>query len=303
MSLRGPLLALTGTLVGSLSCALVLVVHASAQQRGIALDQLKSGREFLGAELRAMQDDDFSNPGLLWVERGQVLWRAQPASVNGGAQPASVKNVGAQPASVNGGAQPGSAAKPQSCAGCHGELSGATSSMRGVAARYPAIDRASGRLFNLEDRIRDCRSQRQGQPAPAFESEELLSLTAALSHASRGVPMQVRIDGAAKPAFEAGQKLFYQRIGQLNLSCAHCHEASWGRTLYAERISQGHPNAHPIYRLDWQNLGSLERRLRACFFGIRAALPAFGSSELRELSLFLAWRAQGVEIEAPGVRR
>jgi sulfur-oxidizing protein SoxA len=284
MSLRGPLLALTGTLVGSLSCALVLVVHASAQQRGIALDQLKSGREFLGAELRAMQDDDFSNPGLLWVERGQVLWRAQPASVNGGAQP-------------------GSAAKPQSCAGCHGELSGATSSMRGVAARYPAIDRASGRLFNLEDRIRDCRSQRQGQPAPAFESEELLSLTAALSHASRGVPMQVRIDGAAKPAFEAGQKLFYQRIGQLNLSCAHCHEASWGRTLYAERISQGHLNAHPIYRLDWQNLGSLERRLRACFFGIRAALPAFGSSELRELSLFLAWRAQGVEIEAPGVRR
>ena len=175
--------------------------------------------------------------------------------------------------------------------------------MRGVAARYPAIDRASGRLFNLEDRIRDCRSQRQGQPAPAFESEELLSLTAALSHASRGMPIQVRIDGAAKPAFEAGQKLFYQRIGQLNLSCAHCHEASWGRTLYAERISQGHPNAHPIYRLDWQNLGSLERRLRACFFGIRAALPAFGSSELRELSLFLAWRAQGVEIEAPGVRR
>jgi len=284
--LRGLLLALSGTLA--------LMVDASAQQRGIALDQLKSGREFLGAELRAMQDDDFSNPGLLWVERGQVLWRAQPASV---------KNVGVQPASVNGGAQPVSAAKPQSCAGCHGELSGATSSMRGVAARYPAIDRASGRLFNLEDRIRDCRSQRQGQPAPAFESEELLSLTAALSHASRGVPLQVRIDGAAKPAFEAGQKLFYQRIGQLNLSCAHCHEASWGRTLYAERISQGHPNAHPIYRLDWQNLGSLERRLRACFFGIRAALPAFGSSELRELSLFLAWRAQGVEIEAPGVRR
>jgi len=284
--LRGLLLALSGTLA--------LMVDASAQQRGIALDQLKSGREFLGAELRAMQDDDFSNPGLLWVERGQVLWRAQPVSV---------KNVGAQPGSVNGGAQPGSGAKPQSCAGCHGELSGATSSMRGVAARYPAIDRASGRLFNLEDRIRDCRSQRQGQPAPAFESEELLSLTAALSHASRGVPMQVRIDGAAKPAFEAGQKLFYQRIGQLNLSCAHCHEASWGRTLYAERISQGHPNAHPIYRLDWQNLGSLERRLRACFFGIRAALPAFGSSELRELSLFLAWRAQGVEIEAPGVRR
>ncbi len=281
---RALVTALLGTLLGTLLGMLALMADASAQQRGIALDQLKSGREFLGAELRAMQDDDFSNPGLLWVERGQVLWRTQPASVTGSAQPA----VGT---------------KPQSCAGCHGELSGAASAMRGVAARYPAIDRASGRLFNLEDRIRDCRSQRQGLPAPAFESEELLSLTAALSHASRGLPMQVRIDGAARPAFEAGQKLFYQRIGQLNLSCAHCHEASWGRTLYAERISQGHPNAHPIYRLDWQNLGSLERRLRACFFGIRAALPAFGSSELRELSLFLAWRAQGVEIEAPGVRR
>ena len=270
-----PSRALVTALLGTLLGMLALMADGSAQQRGIALDQLKSGREFLGAELRAMQDDDFSNPGLLWVERGQVLWRTPPAS----------------------------GTKPQSCAGCHGDLSGAGSAMRGVAARYPAIDRASGRLFNLEDRIRDCRSQRQGLPVPAFESEELLSLTAALSHASRGVPIQVRIDGAARPAFEAGQKLFYQRIGQLNLSCAHCHEASWGRTLYAERISQGHPNAHPIYRLDWQNLGSLERRLRACFFGIRAALPAFGSSELRELSLFLAWRAQGVEIEAPGVRR
>jgi sulfur-oxidizing protein SoxA len=89
----------------------------------------------------------------------------------------------------------------------------------------------------------------------------------------------------------------------MNLSCAQCHDQSWGKRLLAETISQGHGNAYPAYRLEWQTLGSLQRRLRACFFGIRAEMPSVGSPELTELELFLAWRAQGLPIETPGVRR
>ena len=75
--------------------------------------------------------------------------------------------------------------------------------------------------------------------------------------------------------------------------CAQCHEDHWGKRLRAERISQGHANGFPIYRLEWQTLGSLHRRLRACFQGVRAEPFPSGTPEFVNLELYLAWRAQG----------
>jgi sulfur-oxidizing protein SoxA len=92
-------------------------------------------------------------------------------------------------------------------------------------------------------------------------------------------------------------------MGQLNLACTHCHDANWGKTLLAEPVSQGHPTGWPGYRLEWQKAGSLQRRLRACFFGVRAEQPPYGSDDLVALELYLAWRARGLAIEVPGVRR
>src|SRR5207302_837223 len=111
------------------------------------------------------------------------------------------------------------------------------------------------------------------------------------------------IAGPAREHFEAGRAAYYRRRGQMNLACAHCHEASWGKRLLAETITQGHPNAYPAYRLEWQTLGSLERRLRACVSGVRAEMPPYGAPEYLDLELFLAWRAQGLPVETPGVRR
>jgi sulfur-oxidizing protein SoxA len=68
-------------------------------------------------------------------------------------------------------------------------------------------------------------------------------------------------------------------------------------------VSQGQPNGYPAYRLEWQKLGSLHRRLRSCLFGLHAELPPFGSELLNELELYLAWRAKGLPIESPAVRR
>jgi sulfur-oxidizing protein SoxA len=175
--------------------------------------------------------------------------------------------------------------------------------MRGVAARYPKIDPASGKLLNLESRINLCRAERMGAEALRHESEELLALTAYLARQSHGVPIEVDIGGPARAHFESGRAFYYRRHGQLNLSCAHCHEANWGRRLFAETVTQGHPNAWPAYRMEWQTLGSLERRLRACLSGIRAEMLPYGSPEYRDLELFLTWRAQGLPVEAPGVRR
>ncbi len=221
-------------------------------------------------DLRALQGDELANPAMLWVERGEGLWR-EPA---------------------------GKSAK--ACASCHQD---AGISMRGVAARYPRTDAASGKLLNLEGRINQCRVEHQSAEPLRYESAELLSLAVFVTRQSFGVPVGVSVEGPARAHFDAGRTLYYQRRGQMNLSCAQCHDANWGKRLLAETISQGHPNAYPVYRLEWQTTGSLQRRIRACLSGIRAQMLPYGAPEYLDLELFLAWRAQGLPIETPGVRR
>ena len=74
------------------------------------------------------------------------------------------------------------------------------------------------------------------------------------------------------------------------------------RRLMAETISQGHGTAFPAYRLEWQALGSLQRRLRNCLVGMRAQSYTFGAPEYVDLELFLMWRARGMPAETPAVR-
>ncbi len=231
---------------------------------------LKSGIEFASAELRAMQADDFGNPGMLWVARGEKLW-SEAAGKSG---------------------------KP--CAACHGD---ARASMKGIAARYPKVDPGSARLVNLEGRVNLCRTRHQGAEPLAYESDELLALTAFLAHQSRGAPVSVTLDSQNRPNFDRGKDFYHLRQGQMNLSCAQCHDRNWGRKLAAETISQGHGNPYPVYRLEWQSVGSLHRRFRSCLFGIRAETLPAGSPELVDLELYLAWRAGGLTVETPGVRR
>ena len=228
----------------------------------------RGGVEFQSADVQKLQADDFANPGMLWVARGEALW----------SQPRGEARV--------------------ACAGCHGEAS-----LHGVAARYPRFDPALGRVVNLESRINACITGKQRAAPLAWESDELLSLAAFIARQSKGVPISVSIDGSAKSVYDAGRKLYTTRIGQLHLACTNCHDAAWGKTLLAERVSQGHPDGWPAYRLEWQSMGSLQRRLRACFFGVRAEMPAYGSDDFTALELYLAWRAQGLPRSAPGVRR
>jgi sulfur-oxidizing protein SoxA len=154
-----------------------------------------------------------------------------------------------------------------------------------------------------EQRINLCRTQQQQAEALEYESEDLLSLTAFIAYQSRGLPLQVKVDGPAKPFFERGDQLYNRRIGQMNLACSHCHNQNWGKQLFSETISQGQPNAYPVYRLEWQTLGSLQRRLRSCNSGVRAELKPYGDADYIALELYLAWRGTGLPVETPGVRR
>lgn len=240
-----------------------------AQERLLPLEQVQSGLAFAGRDVKALQADVPANPAQLWLAQGRSRWDAAA----GAAQ--------------------------RSCSSCHGE----PSRMKGVALRYPQLQAGTGRLINLEDQVRHCASERQQAVAPPFESDELLALTALVTQASDGLPLQSGADPALQAHLRAGAELYQRRQGQLNLACTHCHDRHWGQRFYADLLSQGQPNAYPLYRLEWQRLGSLERRLRSCYSGIRAEPPPFGDLALRQLSLYLNWRGQGLPVEMPAVRK
>jgi L-cysteine S-thiosulfotransferase len=242
---------------------------AVANAAEIPLAERKSGYEFMARETRAMQDDDTGNPAMLSVLDGETLWQRKD----------------------------GSAAK--SCADCHGD---ARTSMKGVAARYPTFDAARGRPIDLEERVNICRTDKQQATALAFESKELLALAAYVGQQSRGMPIDIADDARTRPFLQAGRDMFTERQGQLNLSCAQCHDDNWGQKLAGAPIPQGHPTGYPIYRLEWQTLGSLQRRLRNCLFGMRAISYPYGAAEMVNLELYLMWRARGMPIETPAVR-
>jgi L-cysteine S-thiosulfotransferase len=247
----------------------IIVAGASALAAEIPLTERKSGYDFMGPDSRAMQDDDTANPGMFWVLDGEALWKRKAGAAE------------------------------KSCADCHSD---AAASMRGVAARYPAFDAARGRPIDLEQRINICRADRQKATPFSFESKELLALTAFIGRQSRGMPIEAGSDERTKPFVDAGRELFNRRQGQLNLSCAQCHDDNWGQKLAGAPIPQGHANGYPIYRLEWQTLGSLQRRLRNCLVGMRAESYPLGASEYVDLELYLMWRARGMKVETPAVR-
>lgn len=246
----------------------VLAALGSASAAQPAAQQ-RSGFAAMSPQTQAMQLDDSLNPGFLWVKDGEALWRRAEGRTQ------------------------------RSCESCHGS---AGTAMRGVAARYPAFDSMSRRPVDLPGRINLCRSRHQEAAPWRRESPELLALEAWLAWQSRGMALRPSREPALAPFRERGEALFRQRMGQLDLSCSNCHDGLAGRRLGSSVIPPADPLPYPAYRLQWQSLGSLQRRIRNCMTGIRAEPFADGEPEMIELGLYLAARAAGLALEAPGVR-
>lgn len=229
----------------------------------------RSGYVYAAPDTRALQDDDDSNPAFLWVDRGQGLWEAK----DGGAG--------------------------QSCAACHG----AVARLAGVAAAYPKWDPNLERPVTLAQRIQQCRTERmRAEPWPAGSSAPV-ALATLVALQSRGMPVAVDVDGPMRAWWERGRDLYQRRHGQYDMACKHCHDDYAGRRLRSELLSQGHGTGFPAYRITWQQVGSLEDRVRGCFEALRAEPWPAGGDEHVALEVYLADRARGLPMEAPAVRK
>jgi sulfur-oxidizing protein SoxA len=253
-----------------LTLCTVFNVCAQTPQPTNLRQSLLSGNAFLSPAMQNLQKDASANPVSLWLEQGKSLW--------------------------------GSSNQRSECFQCHGDVL----RMKGAATQFPKWSPKYQKLINLEDQILLC-SERTSRPLKGLENAEVLSLSALLHEASQGLPFAVAPNPSNQKQWQAelnaGGALFTTRIGRMNLACTHCHDQQIGKQMRADVISPGHPTGFPIFKMSWQSMGSLDRRLRACYSGVQAEVPKPGSAELRQLELFLKIRSQELPVEGPSLRR
>lgn len=232
------------------------------------LDKLYSGWRFRSDETQSLQLDDFENPAFVAVEQAEE----QFATVEG--------------------------SEGKACATCHTDVA----EFKGLRAGLPRWDEAKGKPETLEHIINDCRTERMGADPWKWEAKEMVNMTALVGLQSRGMPVSVKADGPMQSVWEKGKELYYTRVGQLDMSCANCHENNYGNMIRADHLSQGQINGFPVYRLKWSGLGSIHRRFKGCMQNIRATPYKRGSEEFVALETYLATRGNGLSVETPAVR-
>ncbi len=232
-------------------------------------DKIYSGWHFRTDETQALQIDDFDNPAMIFVDQAADLFQAADGAAG------------------------------ESCASCHDGVE----SFKGLQASMPKVDAESGKLMVMEDLINKCRRDRMEADAWKWSGGDMQGMVALIGLQSRGMPMNVAIDGDAAPYWEQGKEMYYTRYGQLELSCANCHEDNWGNMIRADHLSQGMINGFPTYRLKQAKLISRHNRFRGCIRDTRAETFAEGSDEFRALELYVASRGNGLSVETPAVRQ
>jgi sulfur-oxidizing protein SoxA len=247
------------------------MVTKTKAPEGHPFDEVLSGWLFRTTETRALEMDTFSNPAMLGVEAGEAMWNKVEGSAG------------------------------KSCASCHGD---AAESMKGVGASYPKWDEKTKRPINIELQINRCREENMGAEPLKFDKGGQKELTAYIKHQSLGTPVKIDLSqGEMQKWWDQGKEMYYTRTGQLNMSCATCHEDNMGKMIRADHLSQGQVNGFPTYRLKQAGLVSLHNRFRGCIRDTRAEMPKAFSDELMALETYVTWRGTGLSVETPAVRQ
>ncbi len=241
------------------------------------LETVVSDWEIQSETAREMQKTDAKNPGITAAARAKPLWD----TAEGRAEKA--------------------------CADCHGSVE----DMAGVVAEFPKWNNGLQSVVTLQMQVNDCRVARmKADPWPA-DATQALEMEALLTRLSRGVPVNVAIDGPARSAWEVGRALYYTPMGPDQKSCATCHEAAAQRDKaaaiepvepMAPQPGQGQINGFPAYRLSRAALEGVATRFQLCAQRLDPTSPALDAKALAALELYVASRGNGLSVEGPSVR-
>ena len=234
------------------------------------LDMLYSGWRFRTDETQALQTDDFDNPGFIFVDGAIEAWDTAEGEAG------------------------------KACSDCHGAVE---EGMKGVRAGMPKWDETAGEVLSMENFVNRCRTERMQAEPWKWDKGPMNAMVALIGLQSRGMPVDVDVSGPAEEWFKRGEEMYYTRFGQLELSCASCHEENYGNMIRADHLSQGQTNGFPTYRLKNTKLNSIHGRFKGCIRDTRAHTFDPGSPEFRALELYVAWRGEGLSVETPSVRQ
>ncbi|MAM60307.1 sulfur oxidation c-type cytochrome SoxA [Maritimibacter sp. UBA3975] len=246
---------------------IVTKTDAPAHLEG-AVGEIMSGWRFRDSTTQVMQMDDFDNPGMIFVDDARDMWATAEGS------------------------------EGKSCMDCHGE----PEDMAGVKPVYPKWNEAAGEVRTLQMQMNDCRENRMGAETWKYDAGDAVAMEALLASVSRGMPVNVATDGPGQSTWEQGKELYYTRTGQLDLSCASCHELNYGNMIRADHLSQGQVNGFPTYRLKNTKLNGIHSRFKGCVRDTRAETFSAGSPEFVALEMYVASRGNGLSVEGPSVR-
>lgn len=245
-----------------------ITVRADAPAHVDGLSEVLSGWVFRSDETQAFQMDDFENPGMIFVDDAIEAFNAVEGS------------------------------EEKSCASCHEN----PENLAGARAVYPKWNDEAEEVRTMAMQINGCRTERMGAEEWAYDKTDMLNMEALMASVSRGMPVNVAIDGPVEATYLRGEELYYERTGQLDLSCASCHEDNYGNYIRADHLSQGQINGFPTYRLKNAKLNGVHSRFKGCVRDTRAETYAVGSDEFVALELYLASRGNGLSVEGPSVR-
>ena len=176
----------------------------------------------------------------------------------------------------------------------------------GIKQDFPYYDASSGDVITLESAINTCREE-NGEQALAWSKGAIADISAYMAYTSRGNTIDVKVsaDQGAMKAYDEGKFHFYSKRGQLNLSCADCHQFNAGNRIRADLLSPalGHASHFPVYRSKWGGLGTLHRRYEGCNKQVRAKPFAPQSDEYRNLEYFHTFISNGLPMNGPGARK
>jgi L-cysteine S-thiosulfotransferase len=237
------------------------------------------------AEYRAMLQD--GNPAELFEAKGEDLWKQKRGSKN------------------------------QSLEQC--DLGKGPGMVKGAFVELPRYFSDTQRVQDLESRLLTCMAALQGFDASEIaktpfgkdEQNNITALAAWISAESKNMKFTLpQAHPKEKVMYEVGKRLFFQRGGTHDFSCASCH----GEDSKRIRL-QDLPNltknpgagegfgAWPAYRVSNGQMWGMQQRLNDCYRQQRFPYPGFGSDATIALGVYLGVNGKGGTSIASALKR
>lgn len=237
------------------------------------------------AEYRKMLAD--GNPSELYEAEGEELWQ----------KPAGPKNASLEKCDL--GLGPGV--------------------VKGASAQLPRYFEDTKRVQDLESRLMTCMTTLQGIPESEMVNgtfgkgirKNIEAIVAYVVTQSKGMKINVPASHPKEKEMVAlGEKIFFLQGGPMDFSCASCHAVDNKRirmqdlpNLTKQKGAADGWGSWPAYRVSSGTFWTMQQRLNDCYRQQRMPYPIYGSDATIALSIFMANKANGGEIQTPGLKR